>query len=837
MIPVIWKNAVNATATDNTLQKTSGTDATWNAGAVSLQYLEAGDGYIEAIIDQSNINVMFGFSKGDIDQNFPDIDFAYYVHSTAKAVYHKSGSNSGETSAGFISIGDVLRIEISGNDILLKKNGVTWHTDPNAISSSNYPLLVDTSIHTINTRLNNVMLEGFEGIKAVEWISAINVGVTGNDLQKTSGTNNVWNAGAVSSQWLLSGDGYVEMTVSETNTHRMFGLSKGNIDQQHTDIDFAIQLRDNATLEVRLNGTTVFTGTTYTTNDTLRIEASLNDVVFKKNGITFHTEIAALTSNSYPFLVDTSIYHIAGTLNDVFVVGFEELPELDFPKTPVKWIDTVNVSFIDNNLTKTSGGTAWNAGAVSQQMLYEGNGYVETTIIQNNTSRMIGLTKGNPDQTYTGIDYTLYLVSLTEARVYLNGVNSFTLPSYSPGDVFRIEILDSNVLFKQNGIVFYSINNTIGTNSYPLLVDTSMYTENSSLNDVVVSGFKEAKEPPTTGNPVQWINHVNVTSNGNTLQKTSGTNNTWDGGAVSSQRLLEGNGYVEATLIATNTTSMLALSKGSENESFAELNHAISPSNAGKLRVYENGTAVVGDAGGPSYNIGDVIKIEISGSDVIYKQNGNAFFTQVGVIDQSSYPLLVDTSLATSNVILQDVIVSDSFQEIKPLRLPARLVRWSSVANICIEGQRLEKIAGADAWDAGTESKQSISSGNCYVETKLAKNNLSRMFGLNKGSSNYTNDIDFAASLHSDGTFRVYENGIEVGTHGQYNSGDIVRVEINDDSVFYRVNGEIRFARFGVINASNYPFIAVVAMKGIVSVFENVRIGSDAFPQRQSIVY
>src|SRR5205823_10733601 len=69
----------------------------------------------------------------------------------------------------------------------------------------------------------------------VTWTNAVNVTVTGNTIQKTSGAGSTWDAGAVSSQAIVSGDGYVQATVDVTGTYRMFGLSNGDTNQSYTD--------------------------------------------------------------------------------------------------------------------------------------------------------------------------------------------------------------------------------------------------------------------------------------------------------------------------------------------------------------------------------------------------------------------------------------------------------------------------------------------------------------------------------------------------------------------------------------------------------------------------
>lgn len=150
----------------------------------------------------------------------------------------------------------------------------------------------------------------------VTWTSGGNVTINGNDLRKNAGGSD-WNAGAASTQ-TLNGDGFVETTVSETNTHRMFGLSRGNTNRDFNDIDFALQLTSSGTLVALRNGTVVFDNSrAYSSGDVLRIEVSGQDVLFKQNGTTFFTLSNAITTSSFPLLVDTSLFNVNATLNDV----------------------------------------------------------------------------------------------------------------------------------------------------------------------------------------------------------------------------------------------------------------------------------------------------------------------------------------------------------------------------------------------------------------------------------------------------------------------------------------------------------------------------------------
>src|SRR5438105_1432820 len=62
----------------------------------------------------------------------------------------------------------------------------------------------------------------------VTWVNAVNVTISGNTIQKTGGAAATWDAGAVSSRAIRSGDGYVQVTVDALNPYRMVGLSNGD---------------------------------------------------------------------------------------------------------------------------------------------------------------------------------------------------------------------------------------------------------------------------------------------------------------------------------------------------------------------------------------------------------------------------------------------------------------------------------------------------------------------------------------------------------------------------------------------------------------------------------
>ncbi len=167
----------------------------------------------------------------------------------------------------------------------------------------------------------------------------------------------------------------------------------------------------------------------------------------------------------------------------------------------VVWKSLVNVTATGNSLQKTSGcdGCA-DAGAISQQQISAGDGYVEFTASETTTFRAIGLSNGNPG---TSRDEIIYSIGLwpgggADIREYGNVYRTET--TYLPGDVFRIAVESGVVRYYKNGQLLYT---SSLPSTYPLLVDTSVWNLGATITNVVMSGSAAAtpSSTPFTGTP------------------------------------------------------------------------------------------------------------------------------------------------------------------------------------------------------------------------------------------------------------------------------------------------------------------------------------------------
>src|SRR2546426_5260665 len=153
-------------------------------------------------------------------------------------------------------------------------------------------------------------------VQNVVWTNPVNVTATGNSIQKTSGCDGCEDAGAISQQQILSGDGYLEFTASETTTLRFVGLSVGDTGTGSAEIRFAIRLQSGIA-EVRESGISR-TSTTFVAGDVFRISVASGVVNYSKNGVVFYTSGLA---PAYPLLVDSTLVSLNASITNAMISG------------------------------------------------------------------------------------------------------------------------------------------------------------------------------------------------------------------------------------------------------------------------------------------------------------------------------------------------------------------------------------------------------------------------------------------------------------------------------------------------------------------------------------
>jgi RHS repeat-associated protein len=152
---------------------------------------------------------------------------------------------------------------------------------------------------------------GGAGAQNVVWTNGVGVSISGNNLTRTA-AGDAWNAGAVSSQSIASGDGYAEFTATETNKRRSMGLTDNTSVTGYQHIDYGFHLGDNGQITIHEGVSVYGVFGTYATGDKLRVAIEGGVVKYRKNGTLLRTSTLAPT---YPLYAGGAPYTNAGTVS------------------------------------------------------------------------------------------------------------------------------------------------------------------------------------------------------------------------------------------------------------------------------------------------------------------------------------------------------------------------------------------------------------------------------------------------------------------------------------------------------------------------------------------
>lgn len=153
------------------------------------------------------------------------------------------------------------------------------------------------------------------------------------------------------------------------------------------------------------------------------------------------------------------------------IEGFEYLLTNGIERTtwPVAWASLTNCTANGPTLTKSAGGAAWDAGAVSTRAIYAGK--VSITVATATDRYMVGLSNGNTDVNYTDIDFAAYVFD-ANLYCYESGVSRSGPHTVAAGDVVEVSTDGAEVAYAINGTIVYT---SAVTPTLPLLVDCSIY--------------------------------------------------------------------------------------------------------------------------------------------------------------------------------------------------------------------------------------------------------------------------------------------------------------------------------------------------------------------------
>ena len=416
----------------------------------------------------------------------------------------------------------------------------------------------------------------------IAWTNRIGVTAEDGALIKTDATAG-WGYGGAASVQSIPGDGAVEFTALETDSYRMLGLSNGNASASYDTIGYAIYVRNDGTVRVYENGTNRGDFGTYQSGDVLRVERTGSMVAYKRNGEVLYTSAVPSTGE---LIADAALHDLGARLDNARIIGAPAIAlDTDSDGIPDEWE-------IANGLDPQNGDDG------AQDLDSDGI--------------------SNLEEYQRGADPTV--MDVMPPIITPNGgtFTSSALVSITTGTG------------AESASVYYTLDGSTPTTGSAIYSGPFLLTESATVKAIaVLAGYTDsavASAPfaiATSGTLIAWTDRIGVTAEDGALIKTDATAGWGYGGAASVQSI-PGDGAVEFTALETDSYRMLGLSNGNASASYDTIGYAIYVRNDGTVRVYENGTNR-GDFG--TYQSGDVLRVERTGSMVAYKRNGEVLYT------------------------------------------------------------------------------------------------------------------------------------------------------------------------------------------------------------------
>jgi hypothetical protein len=182
-------------------------------------------------------------------------------------------------------------------------------------------------------------------------------------------------------------------------------------------------------------------------------------------------------------LVGTNYLQLAEV--EVWSGGTGQPPSGGASTENVVWTNAVGVTVTANNLTKTAASGWGNSGASSTRAIASGDGYVEFKAEEANTYRMCGLSNGDTNQNYLEPDFVIYLQGSGSIAIYEKGASKGSFGAYAGGETFRVAVEGGVIKYYKDGVLLYT---STSAPTYPLLVDTALYTNGATIKNAVISG-------------------------------------------------------------------------------------------------------------------------------------------------------------------------------------------------------------------------------------------------------------------------------------------------------------------------------------------------------------
>ncbi|MCZ4410477.1 T9SS type A sorting domain-containing protein [Cryomorphaceae bacterium 1068] len=634
----------------------------------------------------------------------------------------------------------------------------------------------------ISIQPSNTEVSCLEAVTPIVWTDLVNVTSNGSTLSKINGGNN-WNGGAASATSIGYG-GSVILIVESTGFRRMFGLAIFNTGADQNSIRHTFHLENNGTLRIREFSSNRGTFGTYNVGDTLRIEHTSEGAHYYRNDqLLYVSSLTPIPS----LIVDVSLRDNNATLGPIFLINptdgrFTFELEGEGTGSSYQWFrngTTVGTSNAELNLAIPEPGdtiacllmpgsascfgsdtlsnytilrdkrapdysdfyitsTPTAAGCLTflEEVIWDKSENDNLEITENDLKKV--QFNGNWNGGIASLNtvhnngYFEFVASETNRRRMAGISDSNINSNYNTIDYAFYLDLDGNLRIYENG----SNRGSFGTYStgdtlrIAIENETVHYYQNGML-------LRIAPSPATTSHLVDVsIRDINGTIQGGVIANLGGGSFSAFAGSPGSSPTYQW--FLNSNPVGTNSPN------------------------------YVNTT----------FQDGDLVTCQLT-PDAQGCQSNSYVSTEVEATT-------VDQPLA-SNFYISGSTIPSACQQI------TEEVVWdrNELLNVEATGNSLSKVQNNGSWNGGAASLNRIGD-NGYFEFVASETNKRRMAGLSDSNINSNfNTIDFAFYLDQNTSLRIYENGSNRGTFGNYSTGDTLKIAVINQTIHYYKNSTL----------------------------------------------
>ena len=158
---------------------------------------------------------------------------------------------------------------------------------------------------------------------------------------------------------------------------------------------------------------------------------------------------------------------------------------VDAAGVAVTWIHQLNMAASGDVLQKNGGCDGCDdAGAISQQQIASGDGYVEFSIGETNKIFVAGLGVGDSGTGYSDIEFGFRFNGAGSADVLESGTYAGGDTPYAVGDTFRVAVVNGKVQYSRNGVVLLERTKSL---TYPLVFDASLLSAGATVRQATIA--------------------------------------------------------------------------------------------------------------------------------------------------------------------------------------------------------------------------------------------------------------------------------------------------------------------------------------------------------------